>query len=651
MEGWWSENYAKYSLQQLDTWEIYRKFRSLDQDFEREEEGKVLESFHRSVEAAAYHVERKGKKEALVHYPEAYTWMYECTEGEVTWSTWKNPYAEWGLIVWEEKGEKESWKVEEGVRIYEHVSTQDNTTLTHRSGLIQPSDQEPESWSEDFIESPIKTHLERKWKQHGSSGTEIRGNTGNRTYGDCSFRSGLLAERKQWSVENGKEQGSCTGFTGKKQFSHHWDYSEDYLWEERVQQEGAHVHGTRRKVMGEKWLKEEWQGLQPLDQTLLPLCSTLLDASESTLKSLTGHSVPPKLQHFLDSRQALSQSQTDSFLKSSLELALEYEHLKTDFASETGLKSLNFSLEELLSVQKDLLKQLLSSPISDSTITDSSQRVNSQIDSMRETQFSSLGKATELTRLIKDQTRLIQVLTRKLLNHETETRRVLREIQTHLEFAISNIVEEGSEMKDSQWMLEEVRGISRISDLLQVLPPLISSRRPSTPPSDPFLEELRGLMVNLESRATEIASILGVEPDPIPPLSPASSPYHDLYRRGNSVLQLLWKATSQAEIVQIAVTTSTEEVTTNMSVTVQKKEEKITELMGVVELRTRVISELNKELDALRNVHHQLQKTEESLAILTLEKAKEQRRADAAEQQLAALRRLQPVLSPDSSHS
>lgn len=651
VEAWWAEHYDKYSLQLLDSWEIFRKFRSFDEDFEKAEKEGSRESFHRSEEAAAYRIETAELVEALVHYPEAYTWMYERTEQGITWTTWKNPYAEWGLVTEtrSDGSEKQSWKIESGARVYEHVTLQDNVKITHRSGVTQSAGLETESWSEIHTESPEETKLERRWRQPGSSGSEVRGKSGNRSFGECSFRSAATSEKKQWSVEAGKERGSCTGFNGKKQFSHKWNFSDDCVWEERVQLEGKRSCGIRKKVMGERWLKEEWDGLQPADLVILPLCTELLDASEATLKAMVGQANITQVQHFLDARHSLPDTPPEAAIQSTLKLALEYENLKADIANEAGSKALTGAIEDLLAVHRDLLRQLLASPSADSALAASSQRVEIQIEEiLGDANFEGLGKATELVRLIKDQTRLIQVLSRKLLNHESETKRVLKQLQSHLEFSLSNALEDSPESLDFQPLIEEIRNISRISDLLQVLPRLMPSTKPTGPPSDPFLEELRSLMVNLESRALEVASILGVEEESSVLLSPASSPYHDLYRRANAVLQLLWKVTSQAEIVQISVTASTEEVTTNMSVAMQKKEERITELTGVVELRTRMISELNQELDELRNVHRQLRETTESLAICKLEKAKEQRRAEAAELQLAVIKRPQAVTSLDS---
>lgn len=648
VETWWTDHYADFSLQQLDSWEIFQQFRSFDEDFEREGKGKGRESFHRSEEAAVYRIESSEMTETLVHYPEAYTWMYERRGQDTVWTTWKNPYAEWGVVVSEE-GRKQSWKVESGTRVYEQVSLKDGVKTTHRSGITQSADLETENWAEIYTESPGEIKLERKWRQPGSSGSEVRGKAGAKSYGECSFRSAATSEKKQWSVEAGRERGTCSGFNGKKQFSHRWDFSEDCVWEERVQQEGKRTWGARKKAIGEKWLREEWEGLQPADSTIFPICNELLDASEATLKAMTGQANVPKIQHFLASRLTLCDTPPETAILSALQLALEYENLKTDIASETGSKTLTASIEDLLAVHRDLLRQLLASPSADSALADSSRRVDSQIEAvLSDSDFEGLGKASELVRLIKDQTRLIQVLTRKLLNHESETKRVLKQLQSHLEFSLSNAFDDSPESLDIQPSLEEVRHMSRISDLLQLLPRLLPSPKITSPPADPFLEELRSLMVNLESRAQEVASILGVEEETSALLSPASSAYHDLYRRGNAVLQLLWKVTSQAEIVQISVTATTEEVTTNMSVAMQKKEEKVAELVEVVELRTRLISELNQELDDLRNVQKRLKEAEDSLAICRLEKAKETRRAETAELQLAAIKKPQTVTSLDS---
>jgi len=651
VETWWADHYTAFSLQQLDSWEIFRKFRSFDEDFDREEQGTGRESFHRSEEAAAYCRESAQLVETLVHYPEAYTWMYERRAHGTAWTTWKNPYAEWGLVV-EERGngsEKQSWKIESGARVHEQVTLQDGVKTTHRSGITQSAGLETESWSETHTESPEETKLERKWRQPGSSGSEVRGKAGTKSYGECSFRSAASSEKKQWSVEAGRERGTCTGFNGKKQFSHRWDFSEDCVWEERVQQEGKRSWGARKKVVGEKWLREEWEGLQPADSAISPLCTELLDASEATLKAMAGQANVPKIQHFLASRHTLADTPPDTAIESALQLALQYEALKADLACETGSRALTASIEDLLAVHRDLLRQLLASPSADSALSDSSQRVDSQIEALlADSDYEGLSKASELVRLIKDQTRLIQVLTRKLLNHESETKRVLKQLQSHFEFSLSNALDDSPESLDFQQNLEEIRNMSRISDLLQLLPRLLPSPKSPSPPSDPFLEELRSLMVNLESRALEVASILGVEEETSALLSPASSAYHDLYRRGNAVLQLLWKVTSQAEIVQISVTATTEEVTTNMSVAMQKKDEKVAELAEVVELRTRVITELNQELDELRNVHRHLKEAEESLAVCRVEKAKEARRAEVAELQLAALKRPQTGTSLDS---
>lgn len=443
-ETWWTGNYARYSLRNLNSMPVYNAFKSVKGHYSRTD-GDRTESYWTVDNCNIYEwfIQGQNKGEKIGYDGWGKTWFYELWTPEVdhhlTVKTWLKANAEWGVIIrrYPTKEISERWTLDKGVKTLEVTEVEGTKIKTHRTG-VKPLADGVDEWTADTTESPGESDYEIKWARPAARGGETRSQRGSLTSGRAWFESGSDNEEKIWNEDSGHQWGSVKGQKGSQHYEHSWDLDGPKRQETHDYDEGSRNWGSKQRVEGEKWHKEEWEGLRPGPSGPAPDYSrrllanyeearnALLD-SENTLDSM----VDAEHQAILDSlkaqRNGLSTPAADNpeeiirSISRAHALLGEHERLKRALLAKPrstappaeDFSNLLHTLQGLVTAHQTHLRQLTDSRVSDEHLR---QHVTT-LEHKRDTVKGPLGKVLleETAGLLREQTGLKQEFVEKLL--------------------------------------------------------------------------------------------------------------------------------------------------------------------------------------------------------------------------------------------
>jgi len=264
---WWSTQYTKHSIRDLQALPIFAKFNAQRFPYARDS-GKGVETF--TMESAGATLEwshkTKAEGEKFSHERSSDTWFYEkrSEEGEVavTRRTWLSPDTEWGTIQQQYRDFQvhEEWRLRDTDRRYEKYTLEEGSKRGLRTGST-PVVEGMESWVEAYWEAGEDTEFEKVWTRPDASGGENKHQRGAYWWGEVWHKAGDSVEKKSWHTEGDRDWGHVVGEACGKSWHEKWDISKTKRSEERLAQEGERHHGFRYLRDGADWYRQEWDGL------------------------------------------------------------------------------------------------------------------------------------------------------------------------------------------------------------------------------------------------------------------------------------------------------------------------------------------------------------------------------------------------------
>ena len=267
---WWSTQYTKYSIRDLQALPIFAKFNAQRFPYARDS-GQGRETFTTESAGAtiewSHHTKPEGEK--FSHETSTDTWYYEkrYTEGEVniTRRTWFNPEAEWGTIQrnYRDFLVFEEWRLKDTDRRYERYTVEEGAKRGVRTGSTPVIDG-MENWVEAYWESGEESEFEKVWTRPDASGGENKHKRGPYWWGEVWHQADDHVEKKSWHTQNDRDWGHIEGKACGKAWQEKWDINKTKRSEERLIQEGERHHGFRYQRDGADWYRQEWDGLSIL---------------------------------------------------------------------------------------------------------------------------------------------------------------------------------------------------------------------------------------------------------------------------------------------------------------------------------------------------------------------------------------------------
>lgn len=356
---WWSTQYTKHSIRDLQALPMFAKFNAQRFPYARDS-GKGVETF--TMEAAGATLEwshkTKAEGEKFSHERSSDTWFYEkrYEEGEVavTRRTWLSPDTEWGTILhrYRDFEVHEEWRLKDTDRHYERYTLEEGAKRGLRTGST-PVVEGMENWVEAYWESGEEREFEKVWARPDASGGENKHQRGSYWWGEVWHKAGDSVEKKSWHTEGDHDWGHVVGEACAKSWHEKWDISKSKRSEERLIQEGDRHHGFRYLRDGADWYRQEWDGLailgidegaellkklefvQQLDEVYTNAMDTLL-RGEHTLELLLreAQSFDGEFQSLQQLRLSLSKPDSNepdalfASIRAARELADQQEQLK-----------------------------------------------------------------------------------------------------------------------------------------------------------------------------------------------------------------------------------------------------------------------------------------------------------------------------------
>lgn len=443
-ETWWTGNYARYSLRNLNSMPIYATFKSVKGHFHRTE-GERSEAYWTVDNCNIYEwfIQSENKGEKIGYDGWGKTWFHEMWTPEVdhhlTVKTWLKANAEWGLIIrrYPTKEVSERWTLDKGVKTLEITEVEGTKIKTHKIG-VKPLADGVDEWTVDTTEAPGESDYELKWERPAARGGETRSQRGSRISGRTWFQGDPDNEEKIWNEDTGHQWGSVKGQKGPQHYEHSWDLDGPNRLETHDYDEGHKNWGSRQRVEGPKWLKEEWEGLRPGAGGPAPDYSRRLLAnyeearnalqdSESTLDRMVDAEHQAALDSLKAERNGLPTPAADNpediirAISRAHGLLAEHEKLKRALVAKSkpaappaeDFSSLLHTLQGLVAAHQTHLRQLSGSRVAD----DHLRQQASALDHKKEAVKSPLSRVLleETAGLLREQTGLKQEFVEKLL--------------------------------------------------------------------------------------------------------------------------------------------------------------------------------------------------------------------------------------------
>ena len=446
-ETWWTGNYARYSLRNLNSMPVYASFKSVKGHYSRTD-GDRTESYWTvdNCNIFEWFIQGQNKGEKIGYDGWGKTWFYELWTPEVdhhlTVKTWLKANAEWGLIIrrYPTKEISERWTLDKGVKTLEVTEVEGTQIKTHRTG-VKPLADGVDEWTADTTESPGESDYEIKWARPAARGGETRSQRGPLTSGRAWFESGADNEEKIWNEDSGHQWGSVKGQKGSQHYEHSWDLEGPKRRETHDYDEGSRNWGSKQRVEGEKWHKEEWEGLRPGPSGPAPDYTRRLLAnyeearnalleSETTLDSMVDAEHQAVLDSLKAQRTGLPTPAADNpeeiirTITRAHQLLAEHERMKRALlakpttaapaaAPAEDFSNLLHTLQGLVAAHHTHLRQLTDSRVSDDHLRQQATTLEHKRDTVR----GPLSKALleETAGLLREQTGLKQEFVEKLL--------------------------------------------------------------------------------------------------------------------------------------------------------------------------------------------------------------------------------------------
>ena len=276
VEAWWTANYNKYSIRDLQRLPIFHRFVQIHYPFERSDDVHHERFYVQTTETEEIDIfewtdKRSNRFERFQHAKKCNQYHYELRyrdeESPVTIKTWLQGELEWGTVV-REYGTftlQEGWRLEPPIRMYERFTEEQGIRKGFRAG-INPLKGDYERWVEDVWEFGSERMFKKQWHKEGESGGETTNMHGDYTWGENWSGTPKRCEKKCWHKDGEHTWGHDTGKEPPRRWDHTWDFTPTEKYEEKVTVTSGRDTGYRYWGSKGDWYKQEWEGVKMLER-------------------------------------------------------------------------------------------------------------------------------------------------------------------------------------------------------------------------------------------------------------------------------------------------------------------------------------------------------------------------------------------------
>lgn len=273
VEAWWSANYNKYSIRDLQRLPIFHRFVQIHYPFERSDDVHHERFYVEAEEVDVFEwTDKKNQRfERFQHDKKKNEYHYELRfrddESPVTIRSWLQGELEWGTVVRDYGTFKlqEGWRLEPPNRSYERFTEEQGIKKGFRAG-IHPLKGDYERWVEDIWEFGEERMFKKQWHKEGEEGGETTNQRGNYTWGENWSGTPKRFEKKCWHKDGDHTWGHDLGKEPPRRWDHTWDFQPDEKYEEKVTVTAGRDTGYRYWGSKGDWYKQEWEGVKMLER-------------------------------------------------------------------------------------------------------------------------------------------------------------------------------------------------------------------------------------------------------------------------------------------------------------------------------------------------------------------------------------------------